>query len=114
MADTFSPREALQFQQYLQEVGRISDEIQDRHDQDGTERPGPDAPGALYERLGIHLIAMYRMGVPAIQVLRMVRAVAEDTADIEHQAMMAMLAGQVAESFDEVVYPVPGPEEYLQ
>jgi hypothetical protein len=112
MARTFGPDEAAQFAAVVTEVNRLTAEIEETDTQHGTLRPEGHSLGKLYERLGIHLVAMYNEGVTPSKAIKMIRQVAEDASEIESAALITFLRDE-AEALGEcnVIVLCPGPDE---
>jgi hypothetical protein len=72
-------------------VNRITEEIKQADEQDGTGRAEGHSLGACYERLGIHLVAMHNKGVPPLHAIRLIKHMAKDASEVNGAALMAML-----------------------
>ena len=114
MSRTFRPDEAAGFNAVIEEVKRITEEILETDLTRGTARPPGASLGLLYERLGVHLVAMYHTGAPPSQVISLLMQVAEDIADMDAAAlMMAMFDGNDETPDPGVVWKARGPDEVV-
>jgi len=94
MARTFTPAEAEQFAVFMKGVSKITEEINETDARNNTKRPEGQSLGQLYERLGVHLVAMYREGVSPLHCLRLIRQVADDARELEAASMLAMMQAE--------------------
>jgi len=101
MARTHHQTEATQLASVLEEIKRITREIYDSDRKNGTLRPDGHSRGSHYERLGVHLVAMHKQGVPPFHAIQLISHVAEHIEDIELATLMSMFR----EDLDDHTYP---------
>lgn len=112
MARTFNQAEAEQFAAVIAEVNRLTAEIEEIDTQHGTLRPEGHSLGKLYERLGIHLVAMCNQSVSPAKAIKMIRQVAEEASEIEGVALISMLQNEAIEQGQpEILVLCAGPDE---
>lgn len=111
MARTFTETEQSNLTNVMNEVGRIAKQIEQTDRERGTERPPGAALGRIYERLGIHLVAMARAGVPPFHALQLIRAVAEDAEGLDYATMLSLFAAEADQETGEPTWEAMFDEE---
>ena len=111
MGRTFNSDEQKDFGDLMAEVKRLTTQIEQTDRERGTERPPGAALGQVYERLGIHLVAMARAGLPPFHAIRLIHTVANDAEGLDHATMMAMFAADVGQDTGEPVWQASFDEE---
>jgi hypothetical protein len=94
MARTFNASEATSFAEVMAEINRLKAEVAQSDEGCGTARPEGASLGVLYERLGIHLVAMYNCGVSPLHAIRLIAQMAEHADEIEAATMIALLQSE--------------------
>ena len=107
MALTFDHSETRQLAAVLDEVTRLTREIRGADGLKGTPPPDPCSRSALYERVGIQLVAMYNCGVSPLHAIKLIRQVATDPNQLEVATLIAMIGGDAAEAGAEVPFLSP-------